>query len=129
MSGVLYKLGANSQFKLPCDASVDVGDYVYIRADGVLDLAKADDISTMPAIGKVLKKPTSNECIITDKLIDEDYTGVLPRQQFFISTTVAGDVQTTPPVSPNYVAQLIGFGFADDKIWVDIDPTNLVIRS
>jgi hypothetical protein len=129
MSGVLYKQGSSTQFKLPCDGSVEVGDYVYIRPDGVLDRAQSNSLDTMPAIGKVLKKPTSSECIITDKLIDEDYTGIIPRQEFFISSSLAGDIQTSPPVSSNYVAQLIGYGFSSEKIWIDIDPTNLIVRS
>lgn len=129
MSGVLYKQGVNTQFKLPCNGNVEVGDYVYIRPDGVLDKAQSNSLSTMPAIGKVTKKPTSTECIITDKLIDEDYTGVIPRDNFFISSIEAGELQTDTPVSASYVIQQVGYGLSSDKIWVDIDPTNIVIRS
>ena len=129
MSVVLQKLGAESGTKLPCDATVDVGDYVYIRADGVLDKALADDISTMPAIGKVVSKPNATTCVFKDKLIDEDYSGVTPKQEFFISSTVAGSIQDFPPEDPSEVSQMIGFGVDTEKIYIDIDPTNVVVRS
>ena len=129
MAAVLHKIGGYSAPTLPCDINVEVGDYVYIRSDGVLARAMSNDEATMPAIGKVLNKPKENECTITDKLIDEDYTGILPRTSFFISSTVPGGIQDNPPVIGGYYSQLVGFGLSDEKIWIDIDPTNVVVRS
>jgi hypothetical protein len=38
-----------------CNSIVEVNDFVYIDSSGILQLARADDINTMPAIGVVVK--------------------------------------------------------------------------
>jgi hypothetical protein len=130
MSVVLRKSNNSSPtLKLSCDTSVEVGDYVYIRPDEVLDKAKGDSIATMPAIGKVTKKISSTECEISDDLIDQDYTGIMAKQSIFISDTVAGQIQSFPPTMSGHVSQNVGIGLSSTKIKVKIDPSNILIRS
>jgi hypothetical protein len=129
MSGIAQKISNNDLLPShPCDPSVEVGDYVYIRHDSVLDKAKSDSISTMPAIGKVILIK-NGEAVIDNKLVDKDYTSIVPRESFFISSSNAGELQNFAPVSPNYISQLVGYGLSTEKILINIDPTNLVIRS
>ena len=131
MSVTLQKRGGSGSggYRLPCETTVSVGDYVYIQPDGVLDKAIASDITTMPAIGKVSSKPSANVCIVSDKLIDSDYTGVTPKGQMFVSGSVAGTIEDVPPAGANVVIQQVGIGLSNEQVLVDIDASNIVIRT
>lgn len=129
MAGKAQKLSQVDSAIFNCASSVEDGDYVYITPSGVLDKTDSSTPLKMPAIGKVIKKFTTTTCAINDKLIDEDFSGITPNQSYFISDVDPGGLQDFPPTDPGSVIQEIGRGLSGDKILVNIDPTNIVIRT
>lgn len=111
-----------------CDPLVDREDLVYIAADGLLKRARADDPTTMPAIGWVTRKIGTNRCKITQFRLLEGYEGIESNRNYFVSTTDAGQIQAEPPQDPGHVLQKVGRGVGTDKILLYIDPTSYVVR-
>jgi len=112
-----------------CDTNVDVGDAVFTSSGGVLRKAKADSITTMPAIGYVTDKPTSSTCKIEMIFMEEGLTGISNNQKYFVSPTVAGELTTSVPIAPGYIMQMVGIGVDGTKRLININPANIVIRS
>ena len=110
-----------------CNSSVEVEDLVYIDSLGILRKAKADDPSTMPAIGIVSQKISPTKCFIAKSFTALTYTGVTPRDVFFVSETNAGEVQDTVPSTPGRVWQNVGMGLNSNKIHISVDLTGVIL--
>lgn len=126
-NNILYKVD-NGERVIPRENDVEVGDYIFINSDGKAEKALANSINKMPCIGRVVRIQ-SNKCVFKKDLIENDYGQITPRDVFFISDTEAGEITDTVPTSSDSVIQMIGLGLANDEILVNIDPTNVIIRS
>lgn len=115
---------ARKQKNMDCDASVDVGDLVYLHDSTPNKVITAsDNNSPRPVIGLVIAKPTSTKArILIDGIIKID--GVIPIGKMFVSTS--GGITLTPTIT-NYLQDL-GNSFGDGII--DFTPvTRRVKRS
>ena len=112
-----------------CGVSVAVDDLVYVNSGGLLQKAKASSLSTMPAIGIVIRKAGSGKCIIDSFILQTGLSGIVNRKRYFVSATVAGAFQDTPPIGSGEILQKVGTGIGTTKRQVHIDPTNFIIRN
>lgn len=124
---VLYKLD-NGERELDCEPTVEPEDYVFINSDGKAEKANSSSINTMPCIGRVVRV-AGDKCYIKKDFIEDSYSDVIPRAFFFISNTASGQIMDEPPTDPSSVIQQVGVGLGNDKIMIDIDPSNIVVRS
>lgn len=129
MSGanVLYKLD-NGERELDREENVEIEDYVYINSDGKAEKADASSINTMPCIGRVVRV-FGDKCVVKRDFIEDAYEGVEPRSVFFISATSPGEITDEAPTEPASVIQNVGMGINRNRILINIDPTDIIIRS
>ena len=128
MSGnVLYRID-NGEREIDREANVEVEDYVFINSDGKAEKANSSSINTMSCVGRVVRV-YDGKCVIKRDFVEDTYSAVVPRSNFFISNVNPGQIMDTPPQGPQTVIQDIGFGINGDRILVNIDPSNIVIRS
>lgn len=101
---------------VPCDASVYIGSLVRMDGTGTSHNALADNIATSNVIGIVESKPSSLFCNIrVTGLSDEILTGLDVTKIYFLSNTVPGGMQLTPPMPSGHVSLTIGQPFSDKK--------------
>jgi len=97
------------------DTIVGVGDWVYARPDGKVDLADASDAAKMPSVGYVTHIESPDLCYVRDtgpyKRVAQVF---LPGVYHFISPTIPGRVIVgpAPPVGA-VVVQQAGIGDPD----------------
>ena len=127
MSDNVLKKKVTSDLSLEYESGVEVNDYVYINSNGKADKALASDIATMPCIGRVVSK-TSSKCKVRKALLEENVTA-LPRDVFFVSTTQAGTITTDEPTGTGSVIQVIGYGINNDLIDINVNQSEIIIRS
>jgi hypothetical protein len=124
-NNILYKI---DEIIIDKENNVSVGDYIYINSDGKAEKALANSINTMPCVGRVVRVQ-DNKCVIKTNFIETDYSSVIPRQNFFISTTDAGEITDEVPEGEDTVIQEVGWALNNDKVLINIDSSNIVIRS
>ena len=130
-TNILYKLD-NGERTIDCEESVEAGDYIFINSDGKAEKADGSSIHKMPCIGRVtriLNEGPDLKCSFKKDLIEPDYEQVSPRDVFFISATNPGEITDKAPEGKGTVIQHVGFGLAKNEILINIDPTNIIIRS
>lgn len=110
-----------------CGVSVSVGDLVYISPTGLLQKAKASSKNTMPAVGIVTEKPSSNTCIIEQHFFLSKTS--VNKTEYFVSPTTAGQMTDTHPEDPGNVVQKVGQGFGTDMRKIDIEPNTYIVRT
>lgn len=87
---------------VPCDAGVNVGDFVYIDATETAQQAIATSTATANVVGIVIAKPSvSTANIESDGIVDGVLTGLTAPNVLFLSATTPGGVTTTPPATGN----------------------------
>lgn len=120
-----------------CAASVVLGDAVYTDP-GASELrkAKADGLATMPCVGFVISKPDATHAVIrTDGnltgLLDDVGGVLLPGVGYFVSSTAAGKITSTPldspPLPSGYVSQAIGEVAPNGSLMINLDSDLVVL--
>lgn len=112
-----------------CGTSVATGDLVYINSGGLLQKARSNGIATMPAIGIVTGKLSATICLIQPVKLQSGLAGIVNKKRYFVSSTVAGAFQDSPPVGSSEVIQNVGIGIGTTKRQVFVDPTSIIIRN
>jgi len=90
-----------------CTATESIGDAVYISGADNVRQADASSTSTMPAIGIIVAKPSSTQCLVRTKGIVKGLSGLTAGSRYFISTA-AGGITATAPTGSGEVVQYIG---------------------
>ena len=129
--GTAFRLnnGSVSNVVVDCTVNTDVGDYVYISATGIADLADASHKTKMPCIGYVINKPEVNKAEIVSFYIEKELSNILNKKNYFISDTVAGAIQDNQPNGKNSVSQVVAVGIGTNSILINIDPDSAVINN
>jgi hypothetical protein len=103
-----------------CLASDNAGDAVYVTGDRVgtrYQVTKVDisDVTKMPAIGVILEKTSSTECVVvTSGEVEGVYTGLTAGGLLFLDA--AGTIAQSPPVpAPLQTLFLQSMGIALDS--------------
>jgi hypothetical protein len=103
--------------------TVNTGTVVYLSGVKSVDIASHLSLSTSPAIGLVLDKPTATTATILFRGITNLFTGLSPTQRYFLGPN--GDITTTPPNAESQVIQEIGY--AIDSTTLMFDTKNIVV--
>lgn len=108
---------------LTCDTGVTIGSVVYMDAS-LLKPGDATDISTARVIGVVVKED-SVFCGIRQVGPVTAYTGLVPGNKYFLSTSVPGGLQATPPTGSGEVVHSIGIAVSSETLYINtnIQPT------
>ena len=113
-----------------CSFDVAIGDLVYASSvGGLLEKARSDSASTMPAIGIVMSKYDAVHCTIDVNLIMEGLSGVLNNTTYFVSDSVAGGVVSSPITIAGRLLQPVAVGVGSTKMIVNINPSFVTRRS
>lgn len=92
-----------------CPTTVSVGDAVYGTGPDSVDRAQANSISTVPAIGFVLAKPTTTTASVQYFGEVAGFSGLSTGSTYYLSDTVAGGITTTAPSTTGFIVQKVGF--------------------
>ncbi len=102
--------------RMSCDSAVLVGDWVYIRSDGVADLADASDPTKMPAVGFVSQKQGVDLAFVKSSgLYRRSPESWTPGTELYISETQPGRLRIGTP--PTGTVQKAG----------DVDPDGITV--
>ena len=117
-------------FDAECPSGTAVGDFVYVTGDkvaGVIQVARAEPKSAtktnvkMPALGVVISKKTSTDCLIHTGpgLVDATVLGVvlIPEQRYFVGFN--GRINANmpnPPTGGFSLVQVAGVAVSTDQL-------------
>lgn len=107
--------------KIFCDPTVVIGDWVTLKSGKAIK-AQANSFDTMPVIGYVISKDE----ITLASVITEGWvvlSGLVGGKEYFISPTIAGSIQNTPPVNPGEIVQKVGTAQDTTNFYIDVDST------
>jgi len=116
-------------FRARCGVSVDTGDLIYLTGAVIggypeVDTVDIDQAGKNPAVGVVIKKRTSTECIIqVNGIIRNLFTGLTPGEFLFVN--LSGGVTDTvpsPPPSGRRAIQNVGSALKANELLLDIKP-------
>lgn len=120
-SGVDVSL-PNARESVECDASVAVGDWVYLDQFGIAHSAIATSLEASNVVGLVESKSATTNCLIRfsgRSLVV--FSGLDPTKDYFLSASTAGQMVLTGPSSGsgNWLVPL-GRPLTDKKFIVNI---------
>lgn len=101
-------------FNVPRDSAVGVGDAVYLNASGTAFQAQADAFSTSNVMGlveRISSGPDLCDIRVTGKT-EANFVGLDPSLSYFLSSTTAGALQTTPPIGSGEVVLRVAQPFS-----------------
>lgn len=124
--------GASTPFELPetqqvnivltnvtCDASVYQGAAVRMTGAGTAVNAIADSIANSNVIGIVESKPSSTLCNIRVLGVTSTiFTGLDVTKEYYLSDTIAGEINTTVPTTTGHVKIKLGQPFSATEFLV-----------
>jgi len=128
MSMSSYDLGGDTPtdssqvtFEINCDSSVYVGAWVRINSSSIAVNGLADNVDNSKVIGVVESKSTSTKCTIrVCGISNAIFSSLDPTKIYFLSTTVAGGMQTTVPNGSGEVITPIGLPLNSTRMNVNI---------
>lgn len=121
-------LAGATDLVIQCTPDVAANMLVYLDADGVAQPAKSDSIATMPAKFYVTAKPTSTTCAVKKEFVATAPNNAFAGKSFFVSETVAGEIQITVPTTAGAVMQAVGEGLYGNRKFYSISD-RLTVRS
>lgn len=109
-----------------CDASVTVGNVVYLSGANMVARADADDVLSQPVIGIVSSKSSITQALVKYNGEMDIFTGLVPGSTYFLSLA-PGEFTTIAPSSQGSIVQKIGFAKNTTTLVVLIDRDYVVI--
>lgn len=104
---------------VPCDATVFVGAAVYMDG-GTAKNALADDRATSNVVGLVESKQSATVCTVrVSGLTIAMFVGLDETKNYYLSDTVPGEIQTTPPTAAGHVLVRVGQPFSATEFVVN----------
>jgi hypothetical protein len=103
-----------------CDASVAIGDAVYMNGIGVAVRSQANSFSNGNFIGIAYQKPTSTTChVLLSGLSPAIYGGLLENSIYYIDDSTAGGITSTAPTAPGSTIIVAGQAFSSTRLIVN----------
>jgi hypothetical protein len=106
-----------------CDASIAIGDVVYLSDlinGNIIDKADADDAIKQPLIGVVDSKPSVVQAIVKYSGEITGLSGLIPGSTYYLDI-VPGKFTVDAPSSPGSIVQKVGFAKNSTTLVVLID--------
>lgn len=108
-----------------CNASISVGELVYISSPNTVSLADASSAATMPAIGTVISKPLSTIAIVSPIAHFGSYSGLVPGNVYYVST-IPGGITNVPPSAVGQIIQKVGIAENATTLSSNVSPFIIV---
>ena len=132
--GLINVSSAEQTFNAECTVDEAIGNVVYIYGTKIGSLyrvrnADIDDISKMPAVGIVVRKPSSTECVVQVSGIAKSVlTGLTPNSYLFADTgSSLTQIRPSNPISGIRFIQIVAQAISDTDILVRFfSPVKLV---
>lgn len=102
-----------------CPAGVALYDVVYQTGSNSVDQARADSVSTMPAVGVVRAKPTATTCIIA-RSGGVSGLSLTADTYYYVSASTAGAITSTPPSGSGNRVQQVGYAKTTSTLVVEL---------
>lgn len=117
--------------EIDCSSGTIVGDAVYISGSDLVAPAKADSLTTMPALGIVVRKTSLTHCFVRRLAETTIFSGLTPGASYRISEVIAGAITSAAPPAPGslplFVYQSIGWAVSPTNLAIDPDPSDRVV--
>ena len=128
------RISAVGRIQANCQPTDAIGDAVYITGDKVGSLYQVaivdiSDRNKMPAVGIIIDKLTTTECIVqTSGIWENSYTGLTPNVPLFIDATgKLTSVRPARPLSGIRFVQTMAQALSQTDVEIRLDmPTVLV---
>lgn len=105
---------------VPCDVSVFVGAVVRMTGGGTAVNALADSLANANFLGVVESKPTSTTCNIRVTGVSLSvFAGLDVTKEYYLSSTVAGQITTTIPTASGHVVLKVGQPYSSSEFLVN----------
>ena len=109
ISGLTYRdFGTRVAPVYDCAPAVAIGQAVYMSGANTVAPALANSITTMPAIGVVVAKPSTTRCTVMRDTEVSGFTGLTPGQNIYVSEVTAGLLTNTIPILIGARRQIMG---------------------
>ena len=122
----MARIGQTSIFQelleeVVCEASVAIGDWIYLNSSNIGVSALADSEANSHIIGLVEDKPSATRATVrTHGISSELFTGLDVTKDYFLDESTAGAMTITPPTGSNEVVLRVGRPFSDKRFWVQM---------
>ena len=104
---------------VPCDPSVNVGDWVRMDGTGTAIQAIADSLANSNVIGLVEFKPSITSCNIRVLGVSEPlFVGLDETKEYYLSNTTAGAMDLTVPVTSGHIVLKVGQPYDSQRLLV-----------
>lgn len=105
---------------VPCDSSVYVNAAVRMDATGTAYNALADSMANAQVIGIVISKASTTLCTIRVLGVTEAlFAGLDVTKEYYLSSTVAGEIQTSAPLGSGEIVLRVGQPYSATKLLVN----------
>lgn len=104
-----------------CNSNVYIGSAVYMNASGVAQLALANDVATSNIIGICEHKATAGATLCDIRVLGVTkniFSGLDVTKNYYLSDTVAGGIQTSPPTTSGHIMLKIGQPYSSTELLV-----------
>ena len=109
-----------------CTATEQIGDAVYVFADGEVRQANNASLATAKVMGFIATKPTTTSCLVRIVGLITSIAGLNPGSQYFLGAS--GGISLTAPTITGSVAVKLGESIGTSEFLINIS-NNRLIRS
>jgi hypothetical protein len=117
---------SNLQSTYSCAPSIAVNDVVYFSGTDTVALANAISISTAPAIGVVVAKPTSTTATVQWAGPATGFSSLTPDATYFLATT-NGQITASPASATGNILQRLGVAEDATTLFLMVDRDFVVL--
>lgn len=112
------------------DSQIKIGNLIYLKSDGHMDLAKADNSSTAQAVGVAIEDANAAEACsyITEGQVERgdwttiaDVVSLTPGVSYFSSAATAGKITATAPTIVGQYVVRVGRAISATKLDIEIE--------
>ena len=105
-------------FDASCPVGAQVGHFVHVVGDNVVEVVDVDDLNTMPAVGLIVEKPTPTSCVVQTGG-EVELAGLLVGVTYIVGTD--SKLAAPPIVRPGAgkrAVQTVGTALSATQLWL-----------
>jgi hypothetical protein len=102
------------------------GDFVYLTAAGLVELAKADAVATIAQGFVLVGDTTGNPVTVYLQGENTAKTSLTIGAEYYLDATTAGKITVTPPATPTNVIQPIGYAVSTSRLHMNRQRISIV---
>lgn len=104
---------------VPCESLALVGHWVRMNGSGIAIRAQADSTVNSNVLGVIVAKLSATSCNVRVLgVTTEIFSGLDETLEYYLSETVAGEMETFPPTGPGSIILKLGQPFSMTRFFV-----------